>query len=126
MSEKIEDYPVYTIGHSTRRFEDFAAILASAGVREVVDVRRFPRSRTNPQFNIEALQEALPARQIGYTIIPELGGRRSGVAEVPPAVNGLWRNRSFHNYADYALSDAFTDGLSQLLALARDRACAIM
>jgi uncharacterized protein (DUF488 family) len=126
MTEPNDDFPVYTIGHSTRSFDDFAAMLASAGVRQIVDVRRFPRSRTNPQFNIEALQEALPLRQIGYTIIAELGGRRSGVAEVPPAVNGLWRNRSFHNYADYALSDAFAAGLDQMLALAHEKPCAIM
>src|SRR4051812_49756380 len=104
MSNETEDPPVYTIGHSTRTFEDFAAILASAGVRQVVDVRRFPRSRTNPQFNIEALQEALPARQIGYTIIPELGGRRAAVAAVPPAVDRPWPNRRLHHYAGFALT----------------------
>jgi uncharacterized protein (DUF488 family) len=122
----MDDPPVYTIGHSNRTFDDFAALLASAGVREVVDVRRFPRSRANPQFNIETLSEELPARQILYTIIPELGGRRSGQDEVPPDVNGYWRNRSFHNYADYAMGGAFAEGLGQLLPLAEERPCAIM
>jgi uncharacterized protein (DUF488 family) len=126
MSDGIEDPPVYTIGHSTRPFDEFVALLAGAGVRQIVDVRRFPRSRTNPQYNLETLRETLPARQIGYAIIPELGGRRSGAAAVPPDVNGYWRNRSFQYYADYAMSDAFAAGLAQLLALAREAPSAIM
>ncbi|HEX5184095.1 MAG TPA: DUF488 domain-containing protein [Allosphingosinicella sp.] len=121
-----EDPPVYTIGHSNRSFEDFAALLAAAGVRQIVDVRRFPRSRANPQYDLESLGETLPARQIGYTILPALGGRRSGVPAVPPEVNAYWRNRSFHNYADHALTDAFAAGLDQLLALACERPSAIM
>ena len=36
-------------------------------------------------------------------------------------MNGFWQNQSFHNYADYALSDEFARGLEQLLR-ARDRA----
>ncbi len=120
------DPPISTIGHSTRPFDDFIALLTSAGVRQVVDVRRFPRSRTNPQYNLETLRETLPARQVRYAIVPELGGRRAGVPTVAPEVNAYWRNRSFHNYADYALTDAFADGLDQLLDMAKDTPCAIM
>jgi len=126
MSDTRADLPVYTIGHSNRTFGGFVGLLASAGVRRVVDVRRFPRSRANPQFNLEALSEALPARQIGYTIVPELGGRRSGVSAVPPEVNGFWRHPSFHAYADYAMGADFADGLGQLLALADEAPSAIM
>jgi uncharacterized protein (DUF488 family) len=126
MSDVREQPCVYTIGHSTRPFDDFVGLLAAAGVRQVVDVRRFPRSRTNPAYNFETLSETLPARQIGYTIVAGLGGRRSGNPEVPPEVNGYWRNRSFHNYADYAMSEAFAAGLGRLLALADAARCAIM
>ncbi|HEX4735953.1 MAG TPA: DUF488 domain-containing protein [Allosphingosinicella sp.] len=122
----MDDPPVYTIGHSNRPFDEFTALLASAGVRQIVDVRRFPRSRANPQYNIEVLSEALPKRQVRYTIIPELGGRRSGQSAVRPEVNACWRNRSFHNYADYALGEDFAAGLDRLLALAREAPSAIM
>ena len=125
-NDESSELPVYAIGHSNRTFDDFVALLASAGVRQLVDVRRFPRSRANPQFNIESLIETLPERQVRYTIVPELGGRRSGRSEVPPEVNGYWRHKSFHAYADYAMTGEFKAGLDQLLALARAVPSAIM
>ena len=92
----------------------------------VVDIRSIPRSRTNPQFNLDALPEALSSWQIGYTTIAELGGRRTKSKTIPPDVNGFWTNQSFHNYADYALSDEFRIGFSRLSELSRERPCAIM
>ena len=41
--------PVYTIGHSTRSIDEFAALLGIGQVGRVVDIRTVPRSRTNPQ-----------------------------------------------------------------------------
>jgi hypothetical protein len=41
-------------------------------------------------------------------------------------VNGLWKNQSFHNYADYAMSDDFRRGLQRLIALGRARRCVMM
>jgi hypothetical protein len=52
---------VYTIGHSTRSFEQFTTLLRAAGVARVVDVRAFPMSRRHPQFNKDALSVTLPA-----------------------------------------------------------------
>ncbi|HEX8620343.1 MAG TPA: DUF488 domain-containing protein [Allosphingosinicella sp.] len=117
--------PVFTIGHSTRTIEQFVALLRAGGVEAVVDIRSVPRSRTNPQFNPDALAEALSPYQIGHTRIAELGGLRKKSA-VPPVVNGFWTNRSFHNYADYALSEEFRAGLAALKGLAAERRCAIM
>jgi uncharacterized protein (DUF488 family) len=45
---------------------------------------------------------------------------------VPPEVNGYWENRSFHNYADYALSDGFGEALERLVTEAAERPIAIM
>ena len=92
----------------------------------VVDVRNFPRSRTNPQYNEDRVAEALEPYQVGYTRIAELGGLRGRDKGVEPEVNALWRNRSFHNYADHALSDDFARGFGQLLELSAERRCAIM
>ena len=118
--------PVYTIGHSTRSTVEFVELLRQGQVDLVVDIRCFPQSRTNPQFNLDALPEALAAWQIGHRRIAELGGRRKKSDIVPPDVNGFWINQSFHNYADYALSDEFRAGFSQLTELSRERRCAIM
>jgi uncharacterized protein (DUF488 family) len=118
--------PVYTVGHSTRSIAEFVALLKTGRVDLVVDIRSTPRSRTNPQFNLDALPEALAAWQIGHTRIVELGGRRKISKIVPPEVNSFWTNQSFHNYADYALSDEFRVGFSRLTELSRERRCAIM
>jgi uncharacterized protein (DUF488 family) len=66
---------VYTIGHGTRRLDELVAMLAAAGVRTLVDVRRFPGSRRNPQFNQGPLRDALAEAGITYRHAVELGGR---------------------------------------------------
>jgi uncharacterized protein (DUF488 family) len=118
--------PIYTIGHSSRSIAEFVTLLNVGSVRTVVDIRKTPRSRANPQFNDDTLNEALSAWQIDYVRIEELGGRRVKSKTVPPEVNGFWTNQSFHNYADYTLSDAFHSGLSQLKPLSLKRRLAIM
>ena len=40
--------------------------------------------------------------------------------------NTFWENRSFRNYADYALSDGFRAGLARLRELGSERRAAIM
>jgi len=118
--------PAYTIGHSTRTIPEFVELLRAGPVQLVIDVRTVPRSRTNPQYNSDALPDALAYYQVGYERIAELGGLRGRARDVPPEVNGFWQNQSFHNYADYALSDAFSGGLEQLIARADQRPTAIM
>lgn len=118
--------PVCTIGHSTRSLPDFVALLRMAGVSLLADIRSVPRSRTNPQYNLDRLPADLAAQGIGHRWLRELGGLRGRAAAVPPEANGFWQNRSFHNYADYALSDRFQAGLDELLALSAAQGCAIM
>ena len=119
------DMPLFTIGHSTRSVAEFVDMLRPAEVGLVVDVRTIPRSRTNPQFNRDALPQSLSAFQIGYEHIPELGGLR-GKQSADASPNTFWENRSFRNYADYALTGAFHTGLDRLCELAAERRCAIM
>lgn len=115
-----------TIGHSNRSLDDFADMLRGAGVQVLADVRSFPHSRSNPDFNIETLPAALEGYQIGYRHFPDLGGRRNRQPDVDDACNAFWQNRSFHNYADYALSDRFRRAYEELCALGRARRVAIM
>ena len=41
---------VFTVGHGARTLEELIETLAGAGVRLVLDVRRFPGSRRHPDF----------------------------------------------------------------------------
>ena len=119
-------HPFFTIGHSDRSLPAFEALLQEAGVRQVVDIRRLPGSRAHPQFDGDALRGALGANGIGYEYAAALGGRRGRDPHVPDDVNALWRNRGFHNYADYALSGAFRAGLDALVAAGRERVSTVM
>ena len=118
--------PFFTIGHSNRSLDDFVELLTEPHVDRVVDVRKIPRSRSNPQFNQDALPDALGAFGISYEHLSALGGLRGKGRSLPRDVNGFWTNESFHNYADYALSEPFQMGLEHLLQEGRERRCAIM
>lgn len=118
--------PIFTIGHSTRSIPQFVDLLRVGQVSLVVDVRTVPRSRRNPQYNEDVLASELGEYQVGYTRIAALGGLRGRSPGVPQALNGLWENKSFHNYADYALSDEYSAGLTECLNLASGHRCAIM
>lgn len=116
----------YTIGHSTRPIAEFINILRNVEITLLVDVRTVPRSRANPQYNQDALPLSLAPFQIEYEHLAALGGLRGKDRHVPPSVNAFWHNDSFHNYADYAMSDKFRAGLTRLRELGRERRCAIM
>jgi uncharacterized protein (DUF488 family) len=116
----------FTIGHSTRTLLEFVELLRESEVDLVVDVRSIPRSRTNPQFNADTLPAALAEWQIGYVQIAELGGLRGRKRGAEPSPNGFWRVMSFRNYADYALTPPFAEGVVQLRELGRRHRCAIM
>jgi uncharacterized protein (DUF488 family) len=118
--------PFFTIGHSTRPLAEFMALLREAQVQLVVDVRLLPGSRTNPQYNHDNLARELATYQIGYEHIPALGGRRGKSRDVAPAVNAFWQNASFHNFADYAMSEPFQSAFAKLRELGQARSCAIM
>lgn len=118
--------PFFTIGHSDRSLDEFVGLLQQARVERLVDVRKMPMSRANPQFNGCTLPSALAAYQISYEHIASLGGLRGKRKSLPDEINGFWTNRSFHNYADYALSDEFHAGLCHLIEEGHSRRCAIM
>lgn len=118
--------PFFTIGHSTRSTEEFLELLRAAEIQLVADVRTVPRSRTNPQFNSDVLGRTLASHQIAYEHIGALGGLRGKSWQASPSTNSFWTNPSFHNYADYAMTEAFRDGLMELEQLGKKRRTAIM
>jgi uncharacterized protein (DUF488 family) len=118
---------IWTIGHSTRSVGALADLLGQVRIELLADVRSLPRSRTNPQFNADALPAPLAEAGIGYHHLPALGGLRGRRKAGAPSPNTLWHNEAFRNYADYAAaSPAFRQGLDELTALARDKRTAIM
>lgn len=116
----------FTIGHSNRELSDVVALLDEHGIKQVVDVRKLPGSKRYPHFNAEVLGEALANHGIMLTRSAGLTGRRKVSKTVPFEVNAWWQNRSFHNYADHALSQEFHEALHDLEQLGTAMSTAIM
>ncbi len=114
---------VLTIGHSTRSLEAFIDLLKTHGVKMIVDVRTVPRSRHNPQFNLETLPEALKSVRIEYEHMAGLGGLRHGRPDSP---NRGWHNASFRGFADYMQTEEFEKNLEALIPLARRKQICLM
>jgi len=110
---------VWTIGHGTRPADELVATLREAGVCTVIDVRRFPGSRHNPQFNQPALAARLEQETIGYRHAVELGGRLSG--EPGEDRFGCLRVAAFRSYAARMSAEDWQRALAA--ALAEPRPC---
>jgi uncharacterized protein (DUF488 family) len=105
---------VFTIGHGTRAAEELVESLREVDVQTLVDVRRFPGSRRNPQFGQAALAETLGEAGIAYRHAVELGGRLSG--EPGEERFGCIRVAAFRSYAARMGTDAWQAALATELA----------
>lgn len=105
---------VFTIGHGTRPGEELVACLDEVSVRTLVDVRRFPGSRRNPQFGQAALAARLAEAGIEYRHLEELGGRRSG--EPGEERFACLRVGAFRSYAARMGSEPWQGALAEALA----------
>jgi len=115
---------IFTIGHSTRELNRLIAILESYNTNILADVRSYPRSRTNPQFNTDTIQLELNRHKIDYVWLERLGGRRKDLGD--KSKNISWKNRGFRNYADYMESSSFLEGFNELKNLTLKGSVAIM
>ncbi len=107
---------VWTIGHSTRAWDDFVEILHAHRITCVADVRRFPGSRKFPHFGADAMARILPEKGIEYLPLPALGGRRKPRPDSP---NMAWRNAAFRAYADYMETEEYHIGRRTLVHVVR-------
>jgi uncharacterized protein (DUF488 family) len=113
-----------TVGHSNHDEGRFIDLLRGGGVEAIADVRVFPRSRRNPQFNAAALAASLEGAGISYaTLGDQLGGHREPIADSP---NTAWDDPGFRGYADHMGSPEFAAGLAMLEQLAGTRRTAAM
>lgn len=99
---------IYTLGHSTRSFDDFLNILFKFDVKIVIDVRRFPMSSKFPWFNRENLELKLKELGISYVHLPELGGYRH------------------EGYGEFAKTDEFKSYISNMLNIIDDKCSVIL
>lgn len=114
---------IRTFGHGTATAAAFTELVHGAGIRMVVDVRRFPGSRRHPQFGKDEMARWLPAAGLEYQWMPGLGGRRKGPPDSPNV--GL-RNPQFRAYADHMSSAEFEAALDELLGIASAVPVAVM
>jgi uncharacterized protein (DUF488 family) len=114
---------VLTIGHSNKPLQEFLQLLQAYGVTLIMDVRKMPGSRRNPQFGRDTLPQALQQAGIDYVHMPGLGGLRR---RRPDSPNSGWKNASFQGYADYMLTPEFEKSLQELLERARGEQVALM
>jgi uncharacterized protein (DUF488 family) len=105
---------IFTIGHGVRPLEELVDVVRKAGVRTLVDVRRFPGSRRNPQFNQRSVAAAVEAAGIAYRHAVELGGRLSG--EPGEARFACLRVAAFRSYAARMSNDEWHAALTSALA----------
>jgi uncharacterized protein (DUF488 family) len=101
---------VHTIGHGTRDADELVRCLVEAGVATLVDVRRFPGSRRNPQFGSEALAASVESAGIAYRHAEALGGRRKGGDRFE-----CIRVDAFRGYAEWMGADEFQAALADAL-----------
>jgi uncharacterized protein (DUF488 family) len=118
-----ENKTIWTIGHSTRSFEEFLEMLHSFSIKLITDVRSYPGSRRFPQFNKEALEVSLPQGNIQYAHLKNLGGRRKAN---PDSKNTAWRHAAFRGYADYMETSGFKNGIKELTKNALQQRTAYM
>lgn len=120
---KEEKPAIFTIGHSTRAFEEFVELLQAHGILRLIDIRTIPRSRRNPQYSIETLGPSLKAAGIDYVHLKDLGGLRRPKAG---SKNIGWRNASFRGYADYMGTPEFENALSRAIKHSQDKPTVLM
>lgn len=99
---------IYTIGHSTRKLEKLIDILKNFKIEVLIDIRHFPHSRHNPQFNKEILEKELSENNIQYLWLEKLGGFRKD------------------GYLAYTETEDFKQGLKELIKIAEKKLTAIM
>jgi uncharacterized protein (DUF488 family) len=123
MTEGEKTVKIWTIGHSTRTLDDFIDVLWHFKIVLLDDVRSYPGSRKNPQFNKEILSKSLPQKGIEYRHSKDLGGRRKSRVD---SKNLAWRNPMFRGYADYMESEVFLKGINDLMEAAYEKRTVVM
>jgi uncharacterized protein (DUF488 family) len=114
-----------TVGHGPEDRSRLAARLEAAGVQSLVDIRRFPGSRTNPDVGRDAMADWLPAAGIPYRWEERLGGRRR-LPPGEPVADAWWRVAQFAAYAAHTRTAEFASALDEVLTESQGSTVAVM
>jgi uncharacterized protein (DUF488 family) len=114
-----------SVGHGRLGREELTTLLTAAGVDAVVDIRRYPGSRRNPDVGSEMMTHWLPAAGIGYRWEPRLGGRRR-LPPGEPREDPWWQVDQFAAYAAHTRTTEFAAALTELLDRAARQKTAMM
>lgn len=116
-----------TVGHGRLGADALASLLTGAGVELLVDIRRFPGSRTNSAAARGAVPELTRSAGIDYLWEEDLGGRRTlTAARKRESPDTWWRVEAFRAYCAWTRDPAFRAALERVVAQARDRRTAVM
>ncbi len=117
--------PLLTVGHGPEDRDRLAARLTAADVTSLVDIRRFPGSRSNPDVGRESLAGWLPEAGIDYRWDERLGGRRR-LPPGEPVADDWWTVAQFAAYAAHTRTAEFGAALDEVVAEAADETVAVM
>ncbi|MVA76679.1 DUF488 family protein [Auraticoccus sp. F435] len=112
-----------TVGHGRLDGSGLAELLVGAGVQQLVDVRRYPGSRRQPEVSRESLQELLPRHGVAYRWEERLGGRRRVDGE---PVDTWWQVTQFQAYAAWTRTPEFGAAMAELLTGGQQQTTAVM
>lgn len=83
----MESLKIYSIGHGNKTLRELLAILHTYEITCVADIRSYPYSKRNPQFNEQTLEKELAEAHISYVWFKDLGGfRKRGSGLRPPTL----------------------------------------
>lgn len=106
---------LFTVGHGRLDRRQLAELLTGAGIQALVDVRRFPGSRTKRDVSRKELAHWLPDVGISYRWEQRLGGRRrlpAGGVSLDP----WWTVPAFRAYAAHTRTVEFAAALDDVMA----------
>ncbi|MGV0578381.1 DUF488 domain-containing protein [Mycolicibacterium elephantis] len=114
-----------SVGHGTLDKAALVELLTGAEVEALVDIRRYPNSRRNPDVATEAITAWAADAGLDYRWDARLGGRRRLPADTEPE-DTWWRVKQFAAYAAYTRTAEFGEALDELLAQSRRQRTAMM
>ncbi len=114
-----------SVGHGALDRAGLVHLLHSAGIEALVDIRRFPNSRHNPDVEMTTMTEWTRDAGLAYRWDERLGGRRRLPAGEEPE-DGWWRVGQFAAYAAYTRTAQFEEALTELVEQSKQQPTAMM
>ncbi|MEO3761667.1 DUF488 domain-containing protein [Mycobacterium sp. B14F4] len=114
-----------SVGHGALRRAELVRLLQGAGIEALVDIRRFPNSRHNPDVEKDVIAAWAAEAGLDYRWEARLGGRRTLPAGSEPE-DTWWRVRQFSAYAAYTRTAPFGDAMGELIEQSDRRSTAMM